>query len=156
MISVVEPLGGTAQDRCSTRLTPISSNCVKRLLAAALLANHLFSQPLPTPESFFGHPIGADRQLLDWSRVAAYFDALGQASGKLRVLEIGKSAEGRPMIAAFISAPETLRNLERYQEIRASLADPRKPAPSDAGKASADTRRSICAPCACSCPVAFW
>ena len=108
---------------------------MKRLLAAALLANHLFSQPLPTPESFFGHPIGADRQLLDWSRVAAYFDALGQASGKLRVLEIGKSAEGRPMIAAFISAPETLRNLERFREIQASLADPRKPAPSGVGKA---------------------
>jgi hypothetical protein len=86
----------------------------------------------PTPESWFGHKIGADRELLDWVKVVSYFEALGQSSDKIRVSEFGRSADGRPMIVATISAPETLRSLDRYREIQRRLADPRTTSPEQA------------------------
>src|SRR5712691_48221 len=90
------------------------------LLAAATL-----TAAVPTPQSHFGHEIGADRTVLDWERVVSYFRALEKENPRLRVQELGKTAEGRPLIAAFIAAPETLQHLDRYIEIQKKLADPR-------------------------------
>src|SRR5262252_5970928 len=66
---------------------------------------------VPTPESHFGHKIGADRELLDWDKVVNYFYALAKASDRIHVVEYGRSAENRPMIMATIADPATLRNL---------------------------------------------
>jgi hypothetical protein len=87
---------------------------------------------VPTPESHFGHPIGVDRELLDWDKVVSYFNLLAKNSDRIRVREIGKTADGRPFIAATIAAPETLRNLDRYLQIQKRLADPRRTSPSEA------------------------
>jgi hypothetical protein len=87
---------------------------------------------VPTPESHFGHPIGIDRQLLDWDKVVSYFYALTRSSDKIQVAEYGRSAENRPLIVATIAAPETLRNLARYREIQRRLADPRITSPAQA------------------------
>jgi hypothetical protein len=98
------------------------------LLFAAALA----PAAVPTPEGWFGHRIGADRELLDWDKVVSYFDALAQSSDKIRVAEFGRSAEGRPLVVATIAAPETLRALDRYREIQRRLADPRLTPPAEA------------------------
>ena len=60
--------------------------------------------PPPTPESHFGHPMGVDRELLDWDKVVSYYQSLAKTSDKIRVEELGKTAEGRPFIAATISS----------------------------------------------------
>ena len=93
--------------------------------AAALTA------AVPTPQSHFGHEIGADRTVLDWDRVVSYFRALEKDSPRVRVQELGKTAEGRPMIAAIIAAPDTLQHLDRYIEIQKKLADPRITPPAE-------------------------
>jgi hypothetical protein len=79
----------------------------------------------PSPESWFGHKIGAERKLLDWEKVTGYFQALAGSSDKIRVEEFGRSSEGRPMIVATIANSETLKNLDKYREIQRRLADPR-------------------------------
>src|SRR5579872_6711898 len=84
------------------------------------------AQNIPTPASHFGHAIGVDRELLDWDKVVSYFQALARTSDKIVVKELGKSTEGRPFIAATISAPENIRNLDHYLDIQTRLADPRK------------------------------
>jgi hypothetical protein len=43
----------------------------------------------------------------------------------MKLVELGKSSEGRPFIALFISAPANLAKLDEYREINAKLADPR-------------------------------
>src|SRR5260370_15377040 len=96
-----------------------------RLSVLFLAACGLFAQ-IPAPESHFGHPIGVDRELLDWDKVVSYFQTLAKTSDKVRVKELGKTAKGRPFIAATISSAGTLRNLDRSQAIQAKLADPRK------------------------------
>ncbi len=104
-----------------------------RLLIAALVILPVASRAaIPTPESHFGHPIGVDRQLLDWDKVVSYFDALAKSSDRIVVKELGKTTEGRPFIAAWISSPETIKNLDHYREIQARLADPRLTTPDQA------------------------
>src|SRR6266404_5758967 len=88
----------------------------------------------PTPASHFGHPIGVDKELLDWNKVVTYFQALEKTSDKLRFKEIGKTAEGRPFIAVTISSPATLKNLDHYLDIQKRLSDPRRTTPAEAQK----------------------
>ncbi len=88
---------------------------------------------VPTPASHFGHEIGVDRELLDWDKVVSYFRALEAASDEIRVEELGKTVEGRPLIAGTIAEPETLRDLDRYREIQRRLADPRITSEAEAG-----------------------
>ena len=107
----------------------------------------LASAAVPDPTSHFGHPIGVDKQLLDWDRIVSYFNLLAKNSDKIQVREIGKTAEGRPMIAAFIAAPETLRNLDRYREIQRRLADPRITTPEEAAPLIAEGKNVVLLTC---------
>src|SRR5580693_4832748 len=91
-----------------------------------LLASWPLTAAVPTPESYFGHPIGADRTVMDWDKVVGYFQALAKSSDRIRFEELGKTAEGRPFIAATIADAETLKHLDRYIAIQQKLADPRK------------------------------
>jgi hypothetical protein len=102
---------------------------------------------VPTPQSHFGHEIGADRTVLDWDQVVSYFQALARSSDRIRVEELGKSTEGRPFLAAVIAEPETLRHLDRYREIQQKLADPRKTAPAEAEKLFAQGKAVVMITC---------
>src|SRR5690349_5619954 len=102
-----------------------------RLLPLLLAAWSAFAA-VPTPQSHFGHEIGADRTVLDWDKVVSYFQALARNSDRIRVEELGKSTEGRPFIAAIIAEPGTLQHLERYIAIQQRLADPRQTSPAQA------------------------
>lgn len=87
---------------------------------------------VPTPQSYFGHPIGADRTVMDWDKVVGYFQVLAKTSDRIRVDELGKTADGRPFIAATIADAATLKNLDHYRDIQQRLADPRKTTPAEA------------------------
>ncbi len=100
----------------------------------ATVGNRFSGPPIPTPESHFGHPMGVDRELLDWDKVVSYFQELSKTSDKVRVAELGKTAEGRPFIAATISSASTLANLDHYREIQAKLADPRRTTPAESAR----------------------
>ena len=102
---------------------------------------------VPTPESHFGHRMGADRVLLDWDKVVSYFQALEKSSDRIRVAELGKSTEGRPFIAATISAPETLKNLDQYRTIQKRLADPRITTQGEAEKLIAEGKTIVLITC---------
>src|SRR5256885_5161443 len=109
--------GNIAPERDSIRAATV----MERFLLATLLLVWPLAAAVPTPKSHFGHEIGADRTVLDWDRVVSYFRALEASSPRIKVQELGKTAEGRPLIAAIIAAPETLQNLPRYIEIQKKL-----------------------------------
>ncbi len=102
---------------------------------------------LPTPESHFGHVMGADRELIRWSDTVAYFKRLDAASDSLALMELGKSTEGRPFVMAAIAEPDTLADLERYREIQHALADPRKTPPEEAEKLIAEGKPVVLITC---------
>ncbi len=120
---------------------------LRRLVVAGILARLLMAAPVPAPGPFFGHPIGADRTVLDWDRVVAYFRALEDNGAAIRVRELGKSTEGRPFIAALIAAPETLRDLDRYRSIQERLADPRRTPRAEAAQLIAEGKSVVMITC---------
>jgi hypothetical protein len=87
---------------------------------------------VPTPKSYFGRETGDDSFVLDWDKVVGYFQVLAKSSDKIRVEELGKSADNRPFPAAPIAGPDTLRHLDRYIAIQRKLADPRRTTPAEA------------------------
>lgn len=94
-------------------------------LSVASLAPTAQARTVPTPQSVLGFEPTTERTIADWTQITGYFSKLDAASERVKVQEIGKSTLGRPLIAAFISAPENIRNLEKYRRINARLADPR-------------------------------
>lgn len=112
------------------------------LLAAALTA-----AAQPVPEQFFGHRMGADRSTLEWAKVVDYFKQLDAASPRVQVAEFGKSTEGRPLIAAYISSPATLNRLDHFRQIQKRLADPRHLAADDASKLIAEGKTIVLITC---------
>ncbi|MGE4068754.1 MAG: M14 family zinc carboxypeptidase [Vicinamibacterales bacterium] len=80
---------------------------------------------LTSPEQFFGFQMGADRKLAGWDKLHEYYQLLAKSSDRVKLVELGKSSEGRPFIALFISSPANLARLDHYREINAKLADPR-------------------------------
>ncbi len=117
-----------------------------RFLAALLLVVPAFAA-VPTPESHFGHKIGVDNELLDWDKVVSYFQALEKSSDRIKFMEIGKTVEGRPQIAAVISSPANIRNLEHYRDIQMRLSDPRKTPPDAAARLIAEGKTIVMITC---------
>ncbi|MDF1503011.1 M14 metallopeptidase family protein [Roseisolibacter sp. H3M3-2] len=97
----------------------------RRSLAGLLLATPALAGAQPTvtsPQKFFGHRIGADYQLPNYTKFTAYWRQLDGESERMRVLDIGKTAEGRSQLMAIVTAPENFRTLARYKEISQRLA----------------------------------
>ncbi len=117
---------------------------MKRLL---LFASICAFAAVPTPESHFGHKIGVDNELLDWDKVVSYFQALPKSSDRIKFLELGKTVEGRPQIAAIISSAANIKNLEHYRDIQHRLADPRKTPPAEAAKLFAEGKTIVMITC---------
>lgn len=99
-----------------------------RALGALLLlvGRTLLAQPaaLPTPESVLGHRVGADFRLIDYRQSIDYFRRLAAASDRIRLLEVGRTSQGRPWTIALISSPANLADVERLRGIAQRLAHP--------------------------------
>jgi hypothetical protein len=80
---------------------------------------------IPSPKSILGFTPGDDRTIADWRQITDYFARLDKASNRVLVQKIGESTLKRPIVVAFISAPENILALNKYEEIQRRLADPR-------------------------------
>jgi hypothetical protein len=114
-----------------------------RLLRAALAATLAAALPalaaaqpraIPTPEQFFGFPMGAERKLAGWDRIVEYFRLVDRLSDRVLVQELGKTTMGRPYIMAIVSTPDTIADLPRHREMQRRLADPRRTSEEEAMK----------------------
>jgi Zinc carboxypeptidase len=83
------------------------------------------SKTVPTPEAVLGDVAGAPGILPYAEDVYKYMRLLEKASPRVKVFSIGKTEEGREMIAVAVSSPENLKNLEANRAQLAKLADPR-------------------------------
>jgi Zinc carboxypeptidase len=95
-------------------------------LVAAVATRPAAQAPnVTSPKQFFGFNIGDDYQLATYTQLAEYWQKLDKESDRMRVVEIGKTAEGRPQLMSIVTAPENFKKLDRYKEIarRLALAD---------------------------------
>jgi hypothetical protein len=83
------------------------------------------SASVPTPEKVLGHISGAPNYLPYSADVYRYFRARAAASPRVKVFSIGKSEEGREMIAVAIADESLLADLDANKARLAKLGDPR-------------------------------
>ncbi len=88
-----------------------------------LLSFSVFAQ-VPSPKSVLGFQPTDDKTIADWTQITNYFGKLDTASDKVVIKEIGKTTLGKPMIVAFISSAENIKNLEKHRQMNAKLANP--------------------------------
>ena len=80
---------------------------------------------IPTPEQFFGFPMGADRQIAHWDDMVAYYHVVAERAERVKVEELGKTTLGHPLLLVTISTPDTIQNLDVFKAMQRQLADPR-------------------------------
>ena len=92
-------------------------------LAVLLLAITAAAQTkVTTPKEQLGFNFGDDYQLANYTQLVDYWKKLDAQSDRMKLVEIGKSAEGRTMVMAIITAPENHKALDRYKDISRRLA----------------------------------
>jgi hypothetical protein len=83
------------------------------------------SATVPTPAAVLGDVAGAPGILPYSADVNRYMRMLEKASPRVKVVSIGRSEEGREMIAVAISSEENLAHLDENRARLAKLGDPR-------------------------------
>jgi hypothetical protein len=97
--------------------------CASAVKASPLLLLALTAAAqVPTPESVLGHKPGDDFYLATYEDSINYFKKLAASSNRIKLVNVGKSTQGRDWFIAFISNPENLAQLEHYKEISRRLA----------------------------------
>ncbi|MEJ5993904.1 M14 metallopeptidase family protein [Pedobacter sp. Du54] len=79
------------------------------------------AQSIPTPKEHFGFTIGDDYQLANYTQTEAYFKKLAETSKRVKLVDIGKTEEGRSQYMMIITSPENQKNLQKYKEISQKL-----------------------------------
>jgi zinc carboxypeptidase len=119
-----------------------------RVAALALILTVWVTLPLraeiPTPQQHFGFRMGADRQLATADAIEQYFELLAAQSDRVRTVDLGTTTEGHRTIAAIVTSPENIRNLESIRTANLRFADPRTLAPEEA-KHLAATQKTVVA-----------
>jgi hypothetical protein len=77
---------------------------------------------ITTPQVRFGFNIGDDYRLVNYTELEDYWKTLASESDRMTLVNIGTTAEGRPIHMAIITSPENHANIERYKEISRRLA----------------------------------
>jgi hypothetical protein len=118
--------------------------CVVAALTLLEVAGAQTSAVTP-PEKFFGFQLGSDRKIARWERIVEYYRLLERESGgKLRVVEMGPTTEGRPFLLVIITAPENMARLERLRQVNLRLSDPRGLSEEEAARLVAEGRAVVC------------
>ena len=100
------------------------------------LVDHLpASDKVPTPEKVLGYVMGTPEKLTYTKDQYRYYRELEKASDRVRVFTAPeRSEEGKEQILVVISDAATLTNLDKYKNITARLADPRRTTDAEAQK----------------------
>ncbi len=97
------------------------------VLAAGLLvfagsAGVASAQRVTTPKEHFGHDIGDDYWLPNYTQFMAYWQRVARQSPRAKLDTIGLTAEGRPQLSLIVSSPDNIKNLAKYRDMSKKLA----------------------------------
>ncbi|HVZ83346.1 MAG TPA: M14 metallopeptidase family protein [Terracidiphilus sp.] len=92
------------------------------MLAMPMMATAQYDPKITTPKQFFGFNIGDDYELVNYTQFEAYMKKLASESPRMKLVEIGKTEEGRPQYTVILTSAENQKTLEHYREISKKLA----------------------------------
>lgn len=87
-----------------------------------VLPGFIAAQQLPAETAYFGFNIGDNYKLATYTQTEKYFKAVAAASDRVRLVDIGRTEEGRTQYMMVISSPENMRRLDEYKSISQRLA----------------------------------
>ena len=91
------------------------------------LVDHLpASDTVPTPLKFLGRVVGQPGELTYAKDIHRYYEAIDKASDRIAMWNIGKTEEGRDMVVLAVAVEATIKQIDKYKGMIASLTDPRK------------------------------
>jgi hypothetical protein len=90
-------------------------------LAAGLLSAQT-PLKVTTPKESLGFSPGDDFKVASYTQLETYWKKLAVESPRVRLVDIGATAEGRRQYMAIVSSPENLKRLDHYKEIARRLA----------------------------------
>ncbi len=98
------------------------------------LVDHLpISDKVPSPDKVLGYVVGTPNKLTYSKDLYRYYRELAQASPRVRIFSAPeRSEQGKEQILVAVGDEALLSRLDRYKEITARLADPRKISEADA------------------------
>src|SRR5438093_4951311 len=98
---------------------------------------------VPAPDSVFGFRPGADYKLATYDQSVEYFKKVAASTKYVKLVEAGKTSQGRTMYFALVSSPDNLGKIDRYREIARRLAHPQGLSDADAHKLARDGKAFV-------------
>src|SRR5262245_38504381 len=102
-----------------------------RLIVLALVVSAFAAAPCPaqpdgrhitTPKEHLGFNLGDDYCLANYKQLQSYWAKLEKESDRLKVVQIGMTAEGRPHLMGVVTSPANHKKLAYYKDIARRLA----------------------------------
>jgi len=111
-------------------------------LAFGALGGAIAADIIP-PDKAFAQPIGSDYFLADYTAYEAYLKTLAAQSDRMKLVDIGKTEEGRTQWMAVVSSPANLAKLDRLKEISRKLAKAEGVSKEEAAKLAAEGKAVV-------------
>jgi hypothetical protein len=94
--------------------------CVLLLTVPLLHAQEL--KNITSPKDALGFNLGDDYHMASYNQLESYWKKLATESNRMKLVDMGLTAEGRHQYMAVISSPENIKNLDHYREISRKLS----------------------------------
>ena len=78
-------------------------------LVSSLTGSLGHSNQVPKPESMLGWKPCADYKLSTYEEITKYLRAVDRVSDRMKIVDLGKTSEGRDQIMAIVSSPDNLK-----------------------------------------------
>jgi hypothetical protein len=91
-------------------------------LAVMFAVSPAFAQKTITPPKIGQYTVGDDYFLANYTQLLEYWNKVVKETDRMKLVEIGKTAENRPIMMAIITSPANHKKLARYKEISQRLA----------------------------------
>ncbi len=124
--AAAEPAVPVVQKNDEGYTADILKNTTEKFFLTELVDHLPASATVPTPQKVLGQIAGAPNHLTYSKDIYKYMNELAKASPRVKIFSIGKTEEGRDTMLVAVSDEANIQKLDRYKEITAMLADPRK------------------------------
>jgi len=107
---------------CSRNVSRILFAVMGFFAVLAAFALPAAAAKVTSPKEQFGFAIGDDYRLVNYKQLTAYWEKLDAESDRMKLVEIGKTAEGRTMLMAIVTSPANHARLARIKDVSRRLA----------------------------------
>jgi hypothetical protein len=105
-----------------TRRIPLSAAVVAIVVLLVSLPAAQSKGTITSPKEQFGFNIGDDYQLANYAQLVEHWTKLSRESDRMKLVDIGRTSEGRTHVMAIITSPANHKMLDRYRDTARRLA----------------------------------